>query len=101
MEHQTITALFESHEDAGKAMKELRRKGFVVSLDVPGRNLPDPDLSVNALMVGFLPDIAHGIFGSDNAENEGKLSAYLFILVDNTHKKEEAGEIIKKHNGRL
>jgi hypothetical protein len=101
MAHKTITAYFTSRENAAKAMKALRSKGYVTSLDVPDTDLPDPDLSVNALMIGFLPDVAHGIFGSDNAERENKDSAYLLVITDEEHSEEEATEIIKKYGGSL
>ena len=99
MTTQLVVAFFSVTEDARDAIEDLRRRGYVTSLDQVEDDLPDPDLSVSALMVGFLPDLSHGIFGSDNYKEKKKKGAYLLVMVDQHQSKQEAEDIIAKYGG--
>ena len=68
MARKTIVAYFDMIDDAKEAMGALRQAGFSASLDRIDRGTPDPNLSVSALMVGFLPNLAHGIFGDGHRD---------------------------------
>jgi hypothetical protein len=95
---EMIVAYFEQLEDAQEAMRILRNNGYIAALDKVDRGAPDPELSVSALMVGFLPDLAHGIFGTSHREDE-KDGAYLLLPLEDMHNKEDSVDIIKQYDG--
>lgn len=100
MSEHIFLAYFESVDDARDVMFELRRKGYITSLDKIESELPDPDLSVSALMVGFLPDLAHGIFRGGGVYDEGKKDgAYIMVVVDDQQSMNEVRTIIEEHGG--
>lgn len=95
---EMIYAYFENLEDAQEAMVILRNNGYMPALDKVDRGVPNPELSVSALMVGFLPDLAHGIFGTGKIE-EDKDGAYLLLPLEEDQNKDEALDIIKQYDG--
>ncbi|MBS4030623.1 MAG: hypothetical protein KGZ63_04255 [Clostridiales bacterium] len=95
---EMIFAYFEQLEDAQEAMRILRNNGYIAALDKIDRGSPDPELSVSALMVGFLPDLAHGLFGTGNREDE-KDGAYILLPLEDDQNKEDAVDIIKQYDG--
>ena len=95
---ETIVAYFEQLEDAQEAMRILRNNGYTTALDKIDWGTPNPELSVSALMVGFLPDLAHGIFGTGHREDE-RDGAYLLIPLEDDQNKEDAVDIIKQYDG--
>jgi hypothetical protein len=103
MARKTFVAYFDMIDDAKEAITALRKAGFSTTLDKIDRGTPDPNLSVSALMVGFLPNLAHGIFGAGHREEEraNKDGAYLLILVDHKHSEEEVHKIIANYDGIL
>lgn len=95
---EMIVAYFEQLDDAREAMQILRNNGYMAALDKIDRGAPDPELSVSALMVGFLPDLAHGIFGAGH-KGEEKDGAYLLLPLEGNQDKSEAVDIIKQYDG--
>lgn len=93
-----IYAYFEQLEDAQEALHILRNNGYIATLDKIDRDGPDPELSVSALMVGFLPDLAHGIFGTGNREDE-RDGAYILLSLEVEQSREDAVDIIKQYDG--
>lgn len=95
-------AQFEELKSARAAMSVLREKGFTVHLDRNEERLPDPDFSVSAMMVGFLPDLAHGIFGTNDKKVKiDKADAHLIISVSDEHGQQLAKSIIDEFGGKL
>ncbi len=95
---EIIFAYFEQLEDAQEAMHILRNNGYMATLDKIDRGVPNPDFSVSALMVGSLPRISHGIFGTGSVEGE-KDGAYLLIPLEEAQEKDSAVDIIKQYDG--
>lgn len=100
-----ILAYFFAVADAEKTAAALLEKGYEVKLDRIEGRVPDPEFSVSELMVGFLPDLAHGIFGrtrpeSDSSEERNK-GAFLLVLTDEKHNSQEARDIIEKFGGEV
>jgi hypothetical protein len=95
----SILAYFPVMADARTAAEALRQKGYPVKMDPLESDLPDSDYSVSELMVGFLPDLSHGIFGSGSSKiNEGD-GALLFVVVDDPWERLHVMEIITRYGG--
>lgn len=101
MAHTIIVAEFAAVKGAKEAVSELRKKGFMATLDLAGGDLPDPDRSVSALMVGFLPDLAHGLFANDAENHDKQINAYLVAVVDEHDDQEYLGNIVSRYGGSI
>jgi hypothetical protein len=101
MKNFRITAYFDDIDQARSAQEELRNKGYFAVLDKIEGGLPDPDMSVSALMVGFLPDLAHGIFsdGKHHAHFSDRDRAYLMVLAEPFQDPDVAERIIAAFGG--
>ena len=102
MAEKWTLAHFEELKSARAAMSALREKGFTVHLDRDEERLPNPDFSVSAMMVGFLPNLAHGIFGTNyEKEKIEKYDAHLIISVGDEKGQQQAKSTIDEFGGKL
>jgi hypothetical protein len=96
----SILAYFPVMKDAQTAAEALRQEGYPVKIDPVESDLPDSDYSVSNLMVGFLPDLSYGIFGSGSSKrNEGD-GVFLFVVVDDPQERLLVAEIINRYGGK-
>lgn len=98
MSAQTFLAYFTHEKGALAAEKILREKIYIVATKKYEAQAPDPDLSVSALMVGFLPNLAHGLYGTEGSFHAGM---YLLIVVDETGHHSELDDIIRRCGGSI
>jgi hypothetical protein len=99
-----MLAYFHSFKQADAAAKALNESGFPSFVDKVKKDLPNPDFSVSELMVGFLPDLAHGIFGSGRKagdEKEKEDGAFLLIIEEEQAKEGELRELLRQFGGEL
>ncbi|MCR3923432.1 MAG: hypothetical protein NUK65_13110, partial [Firmicutes bacterium] len=97
---KTFLAYFQGANDANEAKQILQEKIFTVATKSYDAQLEDPNLSASSLMVGYLPNLAHGIFGTTDvvATNSG---AYLLTVVDEDGHEEEVKQILQEFNGNI
>ncbi|EEG76745.1 hypothetical protein [Dethiobacter alkaliphilus] len=93
---KAVFAFFDKEDKADKAMHQLRDKGYVASVQKVDNDLPDRDLSVSSLMVGFLPDLSSALF-----ETRPGPGAYLLVGVDKQHDQSQAQKIIEEFEGEV
>ena len=98
-----VLAYFKTIEEAKTAAGIIGERGFPSMVDRVRKDLPDPDLSVSELMVGFLPDLAHGIFGSGRGKRvESKEEgAFLLVILEEPGRKDELKRLLRQQGAEL
>jgi hypothetical protein len=97
-----VLAYFTSMEEAKKAADLIGARGFPSLVDRVNKDVPDPDLSVSELMIGFLPDLAHGIFGSGREKkDESGEGAFLLVILEEPGRKNELIQLLRQHGADL
>ncbi|MDW7651209.1 MAG: hypothetical protein SCK29_00395 [Bacillota bacterium] len=93
---------FDEMKPAREAKTKLREKGITVHLERDENGMPDPDFSVSALMVGFLPDLSHGIFGTDNEKDDGSEvnGAHILAVIKNGDDEQNVKNIVSEFGGK-
>ncbi|NLZ92676.1 MAG: hypothetical protein GX922_01470 [Firmicutes bacterium] len=102
MPAETIVAYFYNFKDAKRAEAELVRQPYIINVKSYDAQLTDPDVSVSALMVGNWPNLAHGIFGTENSfvrTEEG--GVYLLIVTDEEGHESEVRQVVENYGGSL
>lgn len=95
----SVLAYFPVMADAQTTAEALRQKGYQVKIDPVESDLPDSDYSVSELMVGFLPDLSRGIFGSGRSEENKRDGALLFVVVNDPQERSHVVETINTYGG--
>ncbi|NLM51460.1 MAG: hypothetical protein GX197_01350 [Firmicutes bacterium] len=95
---KTFLTYFAQADGAKAAKQRLQGEIFVVALKEYAADLPDPNLSVSALMVGSMPNLAHGIFGT---EASGQKGAYLLIVLDEDGHEALIEQVTKQYGGSI
>ncbi len=97
-----ILAYFHSATKAEDTARVLAAKGVPCLVDKVKKEYPNPDTSVSELMVGFLPDLAHGIFetGREQGKN-GEESAFLLVLPEGNENTEELKSLLRRYGAYL
>jgi hypothetical protein len=97
-----VLAYFNSLEEAKKAADIIGARGFPSLVERINKDVPDPNLSVSELMIGFLPDLAHGIFGSGREKSEkSNEGAFILVIMEEPDRKEELKQLLKQHGANL
>ncbi|HZK23872.1 MAG TPA: hypothetical protein VFC74_00620 [Oscillospiraceae bacterium] len=102
MPAQTTLAYFTNFADASAVKNDLENRIYTIAVKSYAAELPDPELNVSSLMVGFVPDLAHGIFGTNGRVAPTQESgAYLTIIVDEAGHENEIKKITDAHGGTI
>ncbi len=97
-----ILAYFHSTTKAEDTARALAAKGVPCLVDTVKKGFPDPGTSVSELMVGFLPDLAHGIFGTGREQEKGgEESAFLLVLTEENENTEELKSLLRRYGAYL
>ncbi|NLP37910.1 MAG: hypothetical protein GX357_09680 [Firmicutes bacterium] len=95
---KTFLTYFDNGNAAQEVKRRLQTEIFVVAVKQYATDMPDSNLSVSALMVGSMPNLAQGIFGTGATGQKG---AYLLIVLDEDGHEETIKKMTEQYGGTV